>query len=55
MQDGHVVPYASQKIRKHREHYPAYDMELAIVVRTIKIWRYCLTERYVNSIQTIRG
>jgi hypothetical protein len=45
MQDGHVVAYASWKIRKHKEHYPAYDLELAVMVHTLKIWRYYLMEK----------
>jgi hypothetical protein len=39
MQDGHVVVYASQKLRKHEEHYPTHELELAIVVHALKIWR----------------
>jgi hypothetical protein len=44
MQDGHIVAYASQKIRKRKEHYSAYDLELAIMVRALKSWRYYLME-----------
>jgi hypothetical protein len=50
MQDVHVIAYASRKIRKHKEHYPTYDLEFVVMVRALKIWRYCL-----QSIQTIRG
>jgi hypothetical protein len=42
MQDGHVVAYASQQLRKHEAHYPTYDLELADVVHTLKIWRHYL-------------
>jgi hypothetical protein len=45
MQDGFVVAYASWQLRKHGEHYPTPDLELVIVVHTLKIWRYYLTER----------
>jgi hypothetical protein len=45
MQDDSVVAYASWQLRKHEEHYPTPDLELAIVVHTLKIWRYYLTER----------
>jgi hypothetical protein len=37
MQDGHVVAYASQQLRKYEVIYPTHDLELAIVVYTLKI------------------
>jgi hypothetical protein len=37
MQDGHVVAYASQKLGKHKDHYPAYDLELATVVHSLNV------------------
>jgi hypothetical protein len=37
MQDGHVVAYASRKLRKHEAHYLTHDLELAIVVHALKI------------------
>jgi hypothetical protein len=40
MQDGHVVAYASRQLRKHKEKYPTHDLELAVVVHALKIWRY---------------
>jgi hypothetical protein len=42
MQDGHVVAYASRQLRKHEEHYPTHNLELAAVVHALKIWRYYL-------------
>jgi hypothetical protein len=42
MQDGHVVAYASRQLRKHEEHYPTHDLELAVVVHALKIWRHYL-------------
>jgi hypothetical protein len=40
IQDSHVVAYASRKLRKHEEKYPTHDLELAVVVHTLKIWRH---------------
>jgi hypothetical protein len=40
MQDGHVVAYASRQLRKHEEKYPTHDLELAVIVHALKIWRY---------------
>jgi hypothetical protein len=45
MQDFHVVAYASQKLRMHEEHHPTPNLELAIVVHALKIWRYYLIEK----------
>jgi hypothetical protein len=42
MQDGQVVSYASRQLRKHEENYPTHDLELAIVVNALKIWRHYL-------------
>jgi hypothetical protein len=42
MQDGHVVAYASRQLRKHEEHYPTHDLELATIVHALKIWRHYL-------------
>jgi hypothetical protein len=42
MQDGHTVAYASRQLRKHEVNYPTHDLELAIVVHALKIWRHYL-------------
>jgi hypothetical protein len=42
MPDGKVVSYASWKLRKHKVNYPTHDLELAAVVRAVKIWRHYL-------------
>jgi hypothetical protein len=42
MQDGHVVACASLQLRKHEVNYPTHDMELAVVVHALKIWRHYL-------------
>jgi hypothetical protein len=45
MQDGPVVAYASRQLRKREEHYPTPDLELAIVIHALKIWRYYLMKK----------
>jgi hypothetical protein len=45
MQDGNVVVYASWQPRKHEAHYPTHDLELAVVVHALKIWRHYLIEK----------
>jgi hypothetical protein len=42
MQDGRVVAYASQQLRKHEVNFPTHDLELAAVVHALKIWRHYL-------------
>jgi hypothetical protein len=42
MQEGQVVSYASRQLRKHEENYPTHDLELAVVVHALKIWRHYL-------------
>jgi hypothetical protein len=42
MQEGRVVSYGSHQLKKHEENYPTYDLELAAVVHTLKIWRHYL-------------
>src|SRR6266498_465154 len=37
MQDGHVIAYASRQLRKHEQHYPTHDLELAAIVHALKI------------------
>jgi hypothetical protein len=40
MQERHVIAYASRHLRKHDKNYPTHDLELAVVVHALKIWRH---------------
>jgi hypothetical protein len=40
MQEGHVVAYVSRQLWKHVLNYPIHDLELAVVVHALKIWRH---------------
>jgi hypothetical protein len=42
MQEGRVIAYASRQVRRHEEHYPTHDLELAAVVHALKIWHHYL-------------
>jgi hypothetical protein len=42
MQEDRVIAYASRQLRRHEEHYPTHDLELAAVVHALKIWRHYL-------------
>lgn len=39
MKDDRIIAYASRKLRKHETNYPTHDLELAVVVFALKIWR----------------
>jgi hypothetical protein len=42
MENGRVIAYASQQLRKHEVNYLTHDMELAPMVHALKIWRHYL-------------
>jgi hypothetical protein len=42
MQEGRVIAYASRQLRRHEEHYPTHDLELAAMDHALKIWRHYL-------------
>jgi hypothetical protein len=42
MQDSRVVAYASRQLRKPEMNYLTHDLELAVVVHALKIWRHYL-------------
>jgi hypothetical protein len=44
MQEGHVITYVSRQLRKHELNYPTHDLELAVVVHALKIWRHYIME-----------
>jgi hypothetical protein len=35
MQEGLVISYSSRQLRRHEEHYPTHDLELAAVVMAL--------------------
>ena len=42
MQDGKVIAYASRQLKTHEHNYSNHDLELAVVVFALKIWRHYL-------------
>ena len=42
MQSKNVVAYASRQLKPHKRNYSMHDLELAIVVFALKIWRHHL-------------
>lgn len=41
-QNGHVLYYESRKLREHKKNYAAHDLELAIFIYALNIWRHYL-------------
>ena len=47
VQDGKVVAFSSRQLKSHEQNYPTHDLELAVVVFALKIWRhYLYGEKY---------
>ena len=42
MQHGKVVAYASRQLKSYERNYPTHDLELAVVIFALKIWRHFL-------------
>ncbi|XP_057478772.1 uncharacterized protein LOC130766090 [Actinidia eriantha] len=42
MQQGQVVAYASRQLKSHERNYPIHDLELAMVVFALTMWRHYL-------------
>ena len=42
MQNGRVVAYAPRQLKPHELNYRTHDLELAVVIFALKIWRHYL-------------
>ena len=42
MQHENVIAYASRQLKKHEQNYPTHNLELAVVVFSLRIWRHYL-------------
>ncbi|XP_073152036.1 uncharacterized protein [Henckelia pumila] len=42
MQDGRLIAYASRQLKPYEQNYLTHDLELAVVVFALKIWRHYL-------------
>jgi hypothetical protein len=42
MQERYVIAYASHQLKKNELNYPTHELELDVVVHTLKIWRHYL-------------
>ncbi|WMV50597.1 hypothetical protein MTR67_043982, partial [Solanum verrucosum] len=48
MQHGKVIAYVSRKLKVNEKNYSTHDLELAVVVFALNIWRYYLYGVQVN-------
>ncbi|KAH0728078.1 hypothetical protein KY284_003943 [Solanum tuberosum] len=48
MQNAKVIDYASRQLKVHEKNYPTHDLELAVVVFVLKIWRHYLYGVHVD-------
>jgi hypothetical protein len=48
MQEGQVISYSSRQLRRHEDHYPTHDHELAAVVMALWTWRHYLHRNVVH-------
>jgi hypothetical protein len=46
MHNEQVVAYASRHLKVHERNYPTHDLEFAVVVFVLKVWR-----RYLYSLK----
>ena len=59
MQNDRMIVYAFRKLNKHKENYPTHELELAVVLFALKIWRHylygasCRIFTYHKSLQYI--
>jgi len=42
MQHGHVIAYVSRQLKPHERNYLTYDLELAVIIFVLKIWKHYL-------------
>eukprot|EP00253_Pinus_taeda_P011037 PITA_11037 len=45
MQEWKVIAYELRKLKEHEHKYSAYDLELAVIIHTLKMWQHYLMGR----------
>ena len=48
MQNDKVITYVSKHLKVYEKNYPTHDLELIVVVFTLKIWHYYLYGVHVD-------
>jgi len=42
MQEEHVICHESRNLKEHEKNYATHDLELAVIVHALKMWRHYL-------------
>jgi len=45
MWDGHVICYELRKLNEHEQKYPTHDLELAVIIHALNMWRHYILGR----------
>ena len=48
MQHGRVIAYASRQLKDYEKNYPTHDLEFAVVLFALKVWRHYLYSVYCD-------
>ena len=49
MQHENVIAYASRQLKKHEHNYMTHDLELAVIVFALRIWRHYLYRGFMKN------
>ena len=45
MHEGNVICFKSQNLKEHENNYVTHDLELAIIMHALKVWRHYVMGR----------
>ena len=45
LQEDYVISYESIKIKEHERNYATRDLELAVIIHALRMWRHYLIGR----------
>ena len=54
MQYDRANAYASRQLKRHEQNYPTHDLEMAVVVFILKIWKHYLYSKTCEITQATR-
>ena len=54
-QEGHIIAYESRKLKVHEKNYTTYDLELAVVIHSLKMWCHHLIRRKFMLMKDNKG
>ena len=45
LQNDHAICYESRNLKENEQNYPTHDLELASIIRALRMWRHYLMGR----------